>query len=634
MGVIMEDLKLKKMFSFLNSGDIISALYEIEKMVEVEPENTVYLYHYAEVLARTSDEKNKLKAVEIYKNLSMKLNRNYNYKIGMLYMQVGKDEKAIKRFNREKNRYPNAKYQLAKLTGKSGKHEEALIFYEQLENEQKEDPWWITRILNQEKRCYVNLKKLPEFRKKLFKYLENEKIKDFVYELIAETYYIDGKYEEAKKYYLINKNSNNNYLKNLHLGDIYFAEEDYDEAIKYYSKCLELIPVEKKSFIFVRISNCYLELKDLKEAKKYMEAALRVDKNKQNYLKLGKIEVLLHEEDKENIAYFSHLFEARQIFELGVYKFPDDIFLKFELAKVQIMLSNYRTGRRLLEEIINETEDRFAYIELAKLNQIEKKFKSAIGIYEKLLQVKEDIYIRLELGKAYTALNRYDEAIREFDKILELTNNKDKCAIIEKTRVLKLLGKFDEAEKVIELSSDNQVYYAIEKSSIEFLKGNYEISKKILLDELSKEPTNTKLLLNLARIEKDLGNYGQAINIASRVEKLEKNNSSLYLMAQCYEALEMIDDAIEYYNKLIHSSNFYIESHLSLAELFYKLGDLQKAYYYAYPIVDTLDKEHALAIMFAVERNLCYSKLHDKYYDDLSDVNKEYVEKVIKELQK
>ena len=89
MGVIMEDLKLKKMFSFLNSGDIISALYEIEKMVEVEPENTVYLYHYAEVLARTSDEKNKLKAVEIYKNLSMKLNRNYNYKIGMLYMQVG-----------------------------------------------------------------------------------------------------------------------------------------------------------------------------------------------------------------------------------------------------------------------------------------------------------------------------------------------------------------------------------------------------------------------------------------------------------------------------------------------------------------------------------------------------------------
>ena len=106
---------------------------------------------------------------------------------------------------------------------------------------------------------------------------------------------------------------------------------------------------------------------------------------------------------------------------------------------------------------------------MAKLNQIEKKFKSAIGIYEKLLQVKEDIYIRLELGKAYTALNRYDEAIREFDKILELTNNKDKCAIIEKTRVLKFLGKFDEAEKVIELSSDNQVYYAIENSSIEFL---------------------------------------------------------------------------------------------------------------------------------------------------------------------
>lgn len=630
----MEDLKLKEMFSSLNTGDIISALAKIKQMVEEEPENTVYLYHYAEVLARSSDENNKLKAAEIYKSLSMKLNRNYNYKIGMLYMQVGKDEKAIKRFNREKNRIPNAKYQLAKLTEKSGKHEEALELYEQLESTLQNEPKWITRILYQEKRCYVNLKKLEEFRVKLFKYIENEKVKDFIFELIAETYYIDGKFSESKKYYLLNEKSNNKYLKNLHLADIYFSEENYTEAIKFYNECLDLIPIEKKGFIYGRISSCYLQLKDLNLAKRYMVDALKIDKNKQNYLRLGKIEVMLHEEDKENVAYFSHLFEARQIFELGVFKFPEDIFLKFELAKVQILLSNYRVGRRLLEDIIKDTQDRFAYIELAKLNQIEKKFKSAISIYEKLLQEQEDVYVRLELGKAYTALNKYDEAIKEFDKILELTNNRDKCAIIEKTRVLKLIGNFDEAESVISLSSDNEIYYAIEKSSIEFLKGNYKVSKQILLDELKKEPTNTKLLLNLARIEKDLGNYAQAINIASRVEKLEKNNSCLYLMAQCYEALEMIDDAIEYYNKLIHSSNFYIESHLSLAELFYKLGDLQQAYYYAYPIVDTLDKEHALAIMFAVERNLCYSKLHDKYYDDLSDVNKEYVEKVIKELQK
>ena len=634
MGVIMEDLKLKKMFSFLNSGDIISALYEIEKMVKEEPENTTYLYHYAEVLGRTSVNDNKLKAIDIYKDLSKRLNRNYNYKIGMLYMQVGNDEKAIKRFNREKNRYPNAKYQLAKLIGKSGKHEEALKLYEQLEEECKNDSWWITRTLNQEKRCYVNLKQLDIFRKKLFNYLNNEKIKDFIYELIAETYYIDGIYTEAKKYYLLNKKSNNNYLKNLHLADIYYAEENYAEAIKFYNECLDFIPVEKKGFIFGRISSCYLDLQDFNQAKKYMQKALTIDKNKQNYLKLGKIEVLLHEADKENEAYFAHLFEARQIFELGVFKFPEDTYLKFELAKVQIMLSNYRTGRRLLEELIDDTQDRYAYIELAKLNQIEKKFKSAIAIYEKLIHEKEDIFLRLELGKSYTALNRYDEAIKEFDKILEITDNKDKCAIIEKTRVLKLMKKYDEAEKVIELSSDNEIYYAIEKSSLEFLKGNYENSKKILLDELKKDPTNTKLLLNLARLEKDSGNYGSAINIASKVEKLEKNNSCLYLIGQCYAALEMYDYAIEYYNKLTHSSNFYIESYLALAEIYYKLGDFNQSYCYAYPIVDTLDKEHALAIMFAIERDLGYSKLHNKYYDDLSKVDKEYVEKVIKELKK
>ena len=30
-----------------------------------------------------------------------------------------------------------------------------------------------------------------------------EKVKDFIYEMIAETYYIDGNYAEAKKYYLL-----------------------------------------------------------------------------------------------------------------------------------------------------------------------------------------------------------------------------------------------------------------------------------------------------------------------------------------------------------------------------------------------------------------------------------------------
>lgn len=630
----MEDLKLKKMFSSLNSGDVITALYLIKQMVEEEPENTNYLYHYAEVLSRTSDINNKLKAIDIYKDLSKRLNRNYNYKIGMLYMQVGKDEKAIKRFQREKNRYPNAKYQLAKLLGKSGKHEEALNLYIELEETNQHDPWWITRALNQEKRCYVNLKKLDDFRERLAKYLENEKVKDFVIELIAETYYIDGKYKESKEYYLLNKKSNNNYLKNLHLADICFWEKDYIKAIEYYNACLEYIPVEKKGFIFGRISNCYLEIQDFNKSKEYIKEAMKIDKNKQNYLKLGKIEVMLHEKDKENTTYFSHLFEARQIFELGSFKFPDDIYLKFELAKVQIMLSNYRTGRRLLEEIIKSSQDRFAYIELAKLNQIEKKFKSAIAIYEKLISEKEDIFLRLELGKAYTALNRYEDALKEFDKILELTNNTDKCAIIEKTRVLKLMKRYEDAEKVIELSKDNDVYYAIEKSSIEFLKGNYENSKKILLDEIKKDPTNTKLLLNLARLEKDYGNYGQAINIALRVEKLEKNNSCLYLVAQCYEQLEMYDYAIEYYNRLTRSSNFYIESYLSLAEIYYNLGDLEEAYNYAYPIVDTYDREHALAIMFAIERDLGYNKLQNKYYDELKESEKEYVEKVIKELKR
>lgn len=612
--------------------DLEKGLDKVCRRLKEEPDNTEYQYYYAELLAKSANKEDNLKAIDLYKELSQLLNKDYNYKIGELYLKVGNIEKAIKRFKRIKDRNKYAKFELAKIYIGMDKYDEALELLEQLEQKCGfEDEKTFSRIITSQKKVYRKQNRLAAFKEKLLKYTELDDCPNIIYEQLAEVNYSLRCFLESKELYLKLENVNNIYLKLNHLGEIYFHEEEYNKAIEYYIESINYVTANKKesiSYIYLNIGNCFIKLGMLDDAQKYYLLAHQMYPTKQSYLKLGKIEVLFHEQDTENVTEFNHLYLAKERFKDGIEQFPDDIFLKFELAKVQMSLCKYRSAMRYLDEILAVKKDRFALIEKAKIYQFERKYLSAISIYENLLEEEENVKIRLEYGRCFYCLEEFERAIVEFDKILEITDGKDEFAIIEKSRALKRLGENVKATDIIQNVSQDNIFVNIEKANDLVEQGN-NVEAICLLEEcLEKNPTNTRLLHAKARIEKEHGFFYLAIEDLTKAISLEKKNLFVYVLGQCYEAIEAYDSAIIEYKKLSNSTDYYIEGHLALSKVYLKLGDLETAYAYAYPIVDTKRKNDALAIMFEIESLIGCSHVYNRYYDELNEGSKEYIKKV------
>lgn len=630
----MANDELKKIKKIINTGwNLEDGLEKVCKLLKEEPDNTEYRYYYAELLSKSVCIEDNLKAIEIYKELSQMLNKDYNYKIGSLYLKVGNVEKAIKRFTRIKDRNIFAKFELVTIYINMEKYDEALGLLDELQKKCGfDDKKCFLRIITQQRKIYISQKRVDEFQTKLLGYTKLENCPDIVYEQLAESYYVSKNYEKSKEYYLMVENPVKPYLKYNHLSDICYHNKDYENAIEYYKESLKYISKEDISYIYINIGNCYIKLGRLDDAKKYYLLAHEKNPTKQSYLKLGKIEVLFHEQDTENVTQFNHLYLAKERFKDGIEQFPEDIFLKFELAKVQMSLCKYRSAMRYLDEILAVKKDRYALIEKAKIYQFERKYLSAIEIYEDLLQEKDDIKIRLEYGRCFYCLEEFERAIEEFDKILDMTDGKDEFAIIEKSRALKKIGENGKATDIIQSVSQDNVFVNIEKANNLFEQGNDVEAIYMLEEALKKHPTSTRLLHAKARIEKEHGYFYLAIDDLKKAISLEKKNLFVYVLGQCYEAVEDYENAIIEYKKLSNSTDYYIESHLALSKVYLKLGDLETAYAYAYPIVDTKRKNDALARMFKIESLIGCNHVYNRYYEELNEGSKEYVKNIMKEL--
>ena len=630
----MADLDVKRIKKIIYTGwDLEEGLEMICKKLQEEPNNYEYRFYYAELLSKSSNEEDNLKAISIYKELSQELNRDYNFKIASVYLKVGNEEKAIKRFKRIQNRNHYAKFELVKIYIKNGNYDDALILLEQLEKKiDIYDEKFFSRVITQQKKVYKNLNRIEAFKEKLLEYTELEDCPYIIYEQLAEVYYYSKDYSKAKELYLKIEKIDNLYLKFNHLGEICFHEKEYENAIEYYKKSLEYNTNGDIGYIYIKIGNCYTELGLLEEAKNYYILANEIAPTKQSYLKLGKIELLLHQQDTENVTEFKHLYLAKEKFKDGVEKYPDDIFLKFELAKVQITLCKYRSAMRYLDEILAIKKDRFSLIEKAKIYQFERKYLSAIEIYEDLLNEEEDIQLRLEYGRCFYCLEEFERAIVEFDKILEMTNGEDDFAIIEKSRALKKIGEKNKAADILDSISCENVFIDIEKANNLFEEGQNVEAIKLLEESIKKHPDSARLLHAKARIEKEHGFFYLAIDDLKKAISLEKKNLFVYVLGQCYEGIEDYDSAIIEYKKLSNSTDYYIESHLALSKVYLKLGDLETAYAYAYPIVDTKRKNDALARMFKIESLIGCNHVYNRYNEELNEASKEHIKKVMRTL--
>ena len=107
--------------------------------------------------------------------------------------------------------------------------------------------------------------------------INNNETNDEIYARLAKCNYIIGNKEEAK----INAQkaieiSQDNYMANKVLANIYIDEQNYTEAINQLNLCLK--NSETKSKTFLSLAQCYKYIQDFEQSNKYYEKSLEYDR--------------------------------------------------------------------------------------------------------------------------------------------------------------------------------------------------------------------------------------------------------------------------------------------------------------------------------------------------------------------
>lgn len=162
----------------------------------------------------------------------------------------------------------------------------------------------------------------------------------------------------------------------LALGNIYFLQKSYGEALRCFQKTIELDPLTVEGFI--KVGQVYLKLGHLDWAYEEFQSAINLDpKSVPAFLGIGRIFMQRTDYDR-----------AEKIFQYALTMNPETIFIYLLLAEI------YRKQQRW-EEAVDK---------LQTVLKIQPRLAIAYG----------------QLGRIYLEMRRYDRARTMFEEALQL----------------------------------------------------------------------------------------------------------------------------------------------------------------------------------------------------------------------
>lgn len=195
---------------------------------------------------------------------------------------------------------------------------------------------------------------------------------------LGNKYYIEHNYDEALKIYEEALKKNYKYFEIYHnLGSIYYYEKkDFKKAEEIFKNGLLIYPNE--DILHYALSQLYFDMDTLSEAVKEYKSAVKLARGRLLTINANKAkELLKHQgkDDKEIYEFFS-----------GIIKF--------------------------------NPKDTTALYEAAEYDQKEKRFEVALEKYKKILKVNPRMkeHLALEMGICYYNLKDYKTALGYFEK--------------------------------------------------------------------------------------------------------------------------------------------------------------------------------------------------------------------------
>ncbi|OCL27765.1 hypothetical protein U472_04225 [Orenia metallireducens] len=389
----------------LQLGRIDNARHSLEKAVDLDPKNTLYLEKLFWVYSNLAEESGKymLERAEGVAEKLVKLepkNKSYRIYLADIYLEKGEEFKAYQVYSKAVELAPEDTWvyiKLAQFYDKIDKDNKAEELYEyivylddSLENQRR-----LADFYFEEGKYELALKEYKVLQSRSAGNL-NLKFK------VAESYLATGDRERGLDIFnkILEENSFGEFY--LQIGDI-VKQYDLDSAIDIYHSALKkegLLTDEEIEEIYRRLGYIYFEEEDQKKLNK-LDQLLEIDSQMKIYQLLGKYKFSAGDLEKA-ISYFKLALDRQ-----------DNVENHYNLALAYLMVDHLDLARQEAEKIA-EIEEGTIGAEILELidrvSSLQKEYKD-IYVPGRINRIKGD---RLrQQGKLIEALFRYRESIFE-----------------------------------------------------------------------------------------------------------------------------------------------------------------------------------------------------------------------------
>ncbi|MFP4415859.1 MAG: tetratricopeptide repeat protein [Chitinispirillaceae bacterium] len=239
-----------------------------------------------------------------------------------------------------------------------------------------------------------------------------------------------------------------------YLGDIAYARQEYDNAIKIYEDALK--KGGTNDTITVKLATSLLQNGNVKQARKEFKKAYKQDPENAEAL-LGLVHSFIRlEKPRKALAEISEYRGDKK--GSGYYQLSLGVFYE-KTGNLDSAMVAYTMATRILPENAE------GYSGCGRVKMARKEYNSAIVYFGKAMAHRpEDVGILLDIGLAYEMSNEYASALSVYDEAIDKAGNVN--AYYYKARLQSKTRKFRKAIRTIQaglqIDPDNpRLYYAL-----------------------------------------------------------------------------------------------------------------------------------------------------------------------------
>ncbi|XP_065648615.1 intraflagellar transport protein 88 homolog isoform X2 [Hydra vulgaris] len=409
---------------------------------------------------------------------------------------------------------------------------------------------------------------------------------------LASSYHNLQMYNEAINTYNViikNKMFSNAGRLRINIGNIYYVQRNYPQAIKYYRMALDQIPQTHKqvripmmkniAMVFVKMAqysdalttyeHIMTDLPDMQTGFNLLLCAYALndkEKMKKSFQKLTQIASIDVDNEKYNPSANDH--HGQMVLDA----IRDDSLRRYNKQK-QLTAERYITmAAKLIAPVI---EDGF-----------DEGFDWCTDI------VKASPYIELanelEITRSLVYLKQKDftKAAQILKKFEKKSSKMQSQAAVNLSFLYFLEGDVAQSDKHAEIAISSDRYNPaalLNKGNAEYHNGNYLKAKDYYAEALNIEASCTEALHNLGLCYKKMSKFDEALECFHKLNLVLPNNAEVICqIGQIYENDKNTAEALEWYQQLLNIVPTDCEVLRKVAMLYEEDGDKSQAFQYMY----------------------------------------------------